>query len=241
MATMFSYAGLTDQQLQRFTRFAEFLRDENLKYNLTRITDEADMYTRHFADSLEGLQLMTVKGQAKLLDLGSGPGFPGLALAIAQEQWQVTSVEATGKKAAFQQQVVDLLGLTHVRILPVRAETLAHSPGHRDQYDIVTARAVSHLQILAELALPLVKPGGLLIAYKGPDIDTELDQSKNALRTLNAQVHTIHNYTRLQLARKAGLPAPGEDGEMNLVAVKKNAPCTRAYPRAYGQIKKKPL
>jgi 16S rRNA (guanine527-N7)-methyltransferase len=238
---MFSYNGLTDQQLNRFTQFAAFLRDENQKYNLTRITDPADIYTRHFADSLEGLQLMAMDGPAKLLDLGSGPGFPGLALAIAQAQWQITSVEATGKKAAFQQQVVDLLGLTNVRILPVRAETLAHAPGHRNQYDIVTARAVSHLQILAELALPFVKPGGYLIAYKGPDIDTELAQSKNALKTLNAQLHRIHNYTRLELAQKAGLPAPDQDGEMNLIALKKDAPCPRVYPRAYGQIKKKPL
>ncbi|NQV33466.1 MAG: 16S rRNA (guanine(527)-N(7))-methyltransferase RsmG [Phycisphaeraceae bacterium] len=238
---MFSYNGLTDQQLKRFTQFAEFLRGENQKYNLTRITDEADIYTRHFADSLEGLGLMTMEGPARLLDLGSGPGFPGLALAIARAQWQITSVEATGKKAAFQQQVVDLLGLTNVRILPVRAETLAHTPGHRNQYDIVTARAVSHLQVLAELALPFVKPGGHLIAYKGPDVDAELAQSQNALKTLNAQQHTIHTYTRVQLAQKAGLPAPDHDGEMNLIDLKKEAPCPKAYPRAYGQIKKKPL
>ena len=180
---MFSYNGLTDQQLQQFTQFSECLRDENQKYNLTRITEKTDIYTRHFADSLEGLELMIMPGPAKLLDLGSGPGFPGLALAIVRPEWQVTSVEATGKKAAFQQQVVDLLGLTNVRILPVRAETLARTPGHRNQYDVVTARAVSHLQILAELALPFVKPGGRLIAYKGPDIDTELAQSKQAIKT----------------------------------------------------------
>ena len=238
---MFSYNGLTDQQSQHFTQFSEFLGAESQKYNLTRITDKADIYTRHFADSLEGLQLMTVNGPAKLLDLGSGPGFPGLALAIAREEWQITSVEATGKKATFQQQVVDLLGLTNVRVLPVRAETLAHAPGHRNQYDIVTARAVSHLQILAELALPFVKPGGHLIAYKGPDIDAELAQSQRALKTLNAQLHAIHTYTRFQLAQKAGLPTPDQDGEMNLIVLKKEAPCPKAYPRAYGQIKKKPL
>ncbi len=238
---MFSYTGLTDQQLQRFTQFAACLRDENQKYNLTRITEKADVYTRHFADSLEGLQLMRTPGPARLLDLGSGPGLPGLALAIARPQWQVTSVEATGKKAAFQQQVVDLLGLTNVRILPVRAETLAHAPGHRNQYDVVTARAVSHLQILAELALPFVKPGGRLIAYKGPDIDTELAQSRHAVKTLNSRLHTVHGYTRFQLARKVGLPEPDPDGDMNLLALEKDAPCPKAYPRAYAQIKKKPL
>ena len=238
---MFAYAGLTHGQLERFTQFAEFLRGENLKYNLTRITDEADIYVRHFADSLEGLQLMPMNGPVSLLDLGSGPGFPGLALALARPQWQVTSVEATGKKAAFQQQVVDLLGLSNVRILPVRAETLAHAPGHRNQYDIVTARAVSHLQILAELALPFVKPGGQLIAYKGPDMEAELRESKNALKTLNSRLDTTHLYTRFQLAQKAGVLAPEQDGTMNLLALTKDAPCPRAYPRAYGQIKKKPL
>ncbi|MCP4453151.1 MAG: 16S rRNA (guanine(527)-N(7))-methyltransferase RsmG [Planctomycetes bacterium] len=238
---MFSYTGLTAPQLQRFTQFAECLRNENQKYNLTRITDQADIYARHFADSLEGLQLMTLAGPIQILDLGSGPGFPGLALAIAKPDWHVTSVEATGKKAAFQQQIVDLMGLTHVRILPVRAETLAHAPGHRDQYDIVTARAVSHLQILAELALPFAKPGGRLIAYKGPNMETELAQSRQAIKTLKSRVHTIHPYTRFQLARKAGLPEPDQDGDMNLIALEKEAPCPKAYPRPYGQIKKKPL
>ncbi len=238
---MFSYAGLTDQQCERFTQFAEFLRAENQKYNLTRITDQGDIYTRHFADSLEGLLLMDSDGPARLLDLGSGPGFPGLALAIAKEQWYITSVESTGKKAAFQQQVVDLLGLTNVRILPVRAEALAHAPGHRDQYDFVTARAVCHLQILAELTLPFVKPGGQLIAYKGPDIETELSDSKKAIRTLKAKTHKVYAYTRAQLAEKAGLPTPEEDGNMNLIAMEKNAPCPKAYPRAFGQMKKKPL
>jgi 16S rRNA (guanine527-N7)-methyltransferase len=238
---MFSYTGLTDQQSQHFTQFAECLRRENQKYNLTRITDQADIYTRHFADSLEGLELMTMPGPIQVLDLGSGPGFPGLALAIARPHWHVTSVEATGKKAAFQQQIVDSLGLPHVRILPVRAETLAHAPGHRNQYDIVTARAVSHLQILAELALPFVKPGGRLIAYKGPNMEPELAQSRQAIKTLNSRLHTIHTYTRFQLALKAGLPEPDQDGDMNLIALEKDAPCPKAYPRAYGQIKKKPL
>jgi 16S rRNA (guanine527-N7)-methyltransferase len=238
---MFSYAGLTDQQCQRFTQFAEFLRAENQKYNLTRITDEGDIYTRHFADSLEGLLLMDKDGPARLLDLGSGPGFPGLAIAIAKEQWHITSVESTGKKAAFQQQVVDLLGLTNVRILPVRAEALAHAPGHRDQYDFVTARAVCHLQILAELTLRFVKPGGQLIAYKGPDIETELSDSKKAIKTLKAKTSKVHAYTRAQLAEKASLPTPEENGDMNLIAIEKNAPCPKAYPRAFGQMKKKPL
>jgi len=238
---MFYYPGLTEQQSQRFTQFAETLTAESQKYNLTRITNEADVYIRHFADSLEGLGLMQMDGPVKLLDLGSGPGFPGLALAIARDQWQITSVEATGKKAAFQQQVVDLLGLTNVRILPVRAETLARAPGHRNQYDLVTARAVSHLQILAELALPLVKSGGQLIAYKGPDIETELTQSKNDIKTLNAKTRIVHSYTRSELAQKANLPTPQEDGQLNLIAVTKNGPCPQAYPRAYGQIKKKPL
>ena len=238
---MFNYPGLTDQQRQQFTQFADLLRTENQKYNLTRITDEADIYARHFADSLEGLELIPQDGPVNLLDLGSGPGFPGLVLAIARPQWQVTSVEATGKKAAFQQQVVALLGLTNVRILPVRAEAIAHAPGHRNQYDVVTARAVSHLRILAELALPFVRPGGLLVAYKGPDMDAELDQSQNAFITLNSRLDRMHGYTRLQLAQKAGLRTPDQDGEMNLVVVKKDAPCAKAYPRPYGQIKKKPL
>ena len=238
---MFSYPGLTEQQLRSFTQFAETLRAESQKYNLTRITDETDIYLRHFADSLEGLGLMQMAGRPRILDLGSGPGLPGLALAIARESWQITSIEATGKKAAFQQQVVDLLGLTNVSILPVRAETLAHAPDHRNHYDLVTARAVNPLPILAELALPFVKPGGRLIAYKGPNIDTELAQSKNALKTLNARLHTLHTYTRSQLARKAGLPNPTEDGRLNLVVLEKTAPCPKTYPRAYGQIKKKPL
>lgn len=238
---MFNYPGLTDPQLQQFTLFAELLRTENQKYNLTRISDEEDIYARHFADSLEGLELMPEHGPVKLFDLGAGPGFPGLALAIARPHWQVTSVEATGKKAAFQRQVVDLLALANVRVLPVRAETLAHSPGHRNQYDVVTSRAVSHLRILAELALPLVKPGGCLIAYKGPSMDAELAQSQNALKTLNAKLHKTHDYTRFNLAKKANLPLPEQDGEMNLIAVKKTAPCPKTYPRVFGQIKKKPL
>src|SRR5215470_4245477 len=144
---------LDDAQFDQFRRFRDLLLDANTRVNLTAITDPAEVVTRLFLDSLTCLLAVTVDQRSRplrLLDIGSGAGFPGIPLAIVFPTWRVTSLEATGKKARFQRETVATLGLENMTVLTGRAEEFARKPEHRGNYDVVTARAVAALPTLLE-------------------------------------------------------------------------------------------
>jgi 16S rRNA (guanine527-N7)-methyltransferase len=224
---------LDDAQLDQFRRFRDLLLDANTHINLTAITDPAEVMTRHYLDSLTCLLAVEPAQRARpsrLLDVGSGAGFPALPLAIAFPAWRVTSLEATGKKARFQQEAVAALGLENVTVLTGRAEELARQPEHRGRYDLVTARAVAALPTLLEYCCPFARVGGRVIAPKKGDLADEIAAGVRAAPLLGAKL----------LAPIAVTIPPLADARVLLVAEQVRA-CPQQYPRPAGAPAKRPL
>lgn len=189
--------------------FLQMLLAENRTLNLTTITDPDAVRVRHFEDSLAAVPLIEQMAAAhrpapqsaesgesglSLIDVGSGAGFPGLPLAIALPWCRVTSLEATGKKAHFQEKVVAVLGLRNVTVIHDRAESLAHKEGFRSAYDAAVARALAALPLVAELTLPFVKVGGHAIAWKGPGAGPEIAPAQAACEKLGGAAITQFPY-----------------------------------------------
>lgn len=224
---------LDDAQLVAFARYRDLLLEWNQRFNLTAITDPREVLTRHFLDSLtvaSALPAALREGQPRLLDVGSGAGFPGLALAIAFPAWRVTALEATGKKVGFLEHVIATLGLRQARALAGRAEELAHVPAERGRYEVVTARAVAALPVLLEYCQPFARPGGLVVAPKKGDLTAELAAGRIAAATLGGR-----------LEEPVPVAAPGlEDGRV-VVVVRQQQPTPPRYPRAGGAPARHPL
>src|SRR6266852_1439589 len=166
-----------DTLLEQFFLYRQELLEWNTRMNLTAITDPEDVLLKHFLDSLSLLKAYT-NSEARLLDIGSGAGFPGLPLKIVRPQWHVTLLEATGKKTLFLRHMVETLRLRDVEIIHVRAEELAHKREYRATFDIVTARAVSALPTLLEYCAPYCRVGGVIVLPKKGDLTEELQQAK---------------------------------------------------------------
>lgn len=223
---------------EQFDRFCELLAEENQKYNLTRITEPGRIEIRHFLDSLVGLSVLDnlakkIGNPLKILDLGSGAGFPGLVLAIVRPAWQITSLEATGKKATFQKIVCDALKLDNVTVMNGRAEALAHEGTYRETFDAVTARALAATPILAELSLGFVRPGRIALFWKGPTANEELQTASTAIKQMGAEVENVLSYT-LETT-------DAEPANLSLIVCNKIKPTPKQYPRVYGIVKKNPL
>ncbi|MCE5185775.1 MAG: 16S rRNA (guanine(527)-N(7))-methyltransferase RsmG [Planctomycetaceae bacterium] len=229
---------LLEQHADAFGRFEKILLEENAKYNLTRITSSEQVRVRHWLDSLAALPVLDALsrqqgGALKLVDIGSGAGLPGLALAIVRPAWSIVSIEATDKKVRFQQLVAKELRLTNVIVVHGRAEDFAHTPRFRMQFDAVTARAVGVLPILTELTLAFLRPHGISIYWKGPDYRDELEQAQPAIKKMGAQIGQVQSYT-LRLG-------PDESAQMTLIVCEKLTPTPPPYPRVFGMIKKNPI
>ncbi|MDE6302456.1 MAG: 16S rRNA (guanine(527)-N(7))-methyltransferase RsmG [Clostridia bacterium] len=213
---------ITDQQADALLRYRDIVLEANKKFNLTAITDSKDFVIKHIIDSLVAVNEIP-KG-AKLCDIGAGAGFPSMPLAIARDDVCVTALDSTAKRMLFVAESAKLLEIKNINTIIGRAE---EQNSHFNTYDVVTARAVSALPVLLELSLPLLKVGGLFLAYKTDE--SELISCASALKTLNAKhVHTVF----------AELP----NGDKRAVLVfEKVAKTPPQYPRTYGAIKKKPL
>jgi 16S rRNA (guanine527-N7)-methyltransferase len=224
---------LSAEQLAAFATYRALLLEWNARFNLTAITDPAQIVTRHFLDSLtvaRGVPRARWVGAPRLLDVGSGAGFPGLALAIAFPHWHVTALEATGKKITFLRHVAAALGLARVRVLEGRAEALAHAPAERARYDVVTARALAALPTLLEYCQPFARAGGVVIAPKKGELAAELEAGRRAAATLGGR-----------LAPPLPITLPGLEGDRVLVVVSQERPCPALYPRPAGAPRKHPL
>jgi 16S rRNA (guanine527-N7)-methyltransferase len=233
MLDISALSALLAQHQQAFDTLAHLLTEENKHTNLTRITDPEQIRSRHFLDSLATLPAVENLAQGKkslaVADIGSGAGFPVLPLAIVRPDCQFTSIEATGKKVNFQKKAAAELGLKNITFIHARAEELAYEKSYREQFDVVAARAVADLRILAELSLPFVKIGGMMLAFKSAAAADELNDAANIIAALGGQLDAIWNYT---------LPA-AKDG-FCLIAVAKSAPTPNEYPRSFSIISKKP-
>jgi 16S rRNA (guanine527-N7)-methyltransferase len=216
---------LDAEAVDRFATYRDLLLDANTRFNLTRVTDPEDVEVRLFADSLSLLPHFP-PNPVSVLDIGSGGGVPGLALAIARPTLPVTLLDATAKKVRFLQETATALGLDQVRAIHGRAEELARDPSHRERHTVVTARAVARLTTLVELALPFLSLGGRAILPKGRSAAEELDEARYAIGLLGGRARPL-----------AATPLEAT----TLVVIDKRRSTPPAYPRATGIPNRNPL
>ena len=219
--------GLPTEGIPSLMRYADLLVEKNKVMNLTAITEPADIATLHFLDSVAMLTLADLKGK-KMADVGTGAGFPGMPLRIVEPSIRLTLLDSLNKRIDFLKEVCDDLGLADVNCIHGRAEEFA--VGHRETYDIVTSRAVANLQMLSELCLPLVKVGGYFLSMKSVDSEQEVNDAKNAIKTLGGKIEKVVDYT-----------IPGTDIQHRLIFIKKFQETPKKYPRAFAKIKKNPI
>lgn len=222
--------GLTfgEEQFALLEAYAAMLKEWNEKMNLTAITDGEGIAVKHFLDSLLVLRYADPPRGAKLADVGAGAGFPGAVLKIARPDLHLTLIDGQGKRVAFLAALSERLGL-EAACLHLRAEDAGRDPGLRARFDLVTARAVAGMNVLAEYCLPLVKRGGVFAAMKGPEPRAEIAAAERAIRLLGGSEPEILDY-RL----------PNGDGR-TLVTVRKAAATPDLYPRSAAKIAKRPL
>ncbi len=214
------------RQIDAFAMYLVLLKEWNRMFNLTAIIEEGQIIEKHFLDSLLPLKYISINHKS-LIDIGSGAGFPGMVLAIAAPEANIVLLEPNNKKGHFLNVVKDKLALTNVTVVIGRAEA---QNLNREKFDIATARAVKQLNILLELAIPLLKVNGLFIAMKSQNVNEEITASKNALKTLKAKIISCNEDI---------LPTD-KDIRINLFIVKNDTTPLR-YPRLYSQISAKPL
>jgi 16S rRNA (guanine527-N7)-methyltransferase len=224
---------LTPAQLDTFEAYAARLAAGRAAFNLTALTDPIDVALKHFVDSLTvvpALPPVAPDGALRLIDVGSGAGFPGLPVKIARPDVRLTLVEATAKKADWLRLTAEALGMRGVQVCAVRAEDLGRDPAHRAQYGVVTARAVAHLAVLFELCLPFLRRGGILIAQKTVrGAADELPAAQKALTILQGRLREVRAVSHPDLPNRA------------LVVVEQMGAVPREYPRRAGMPAKKPL
>lgn len=218
---------LDDIALDRFDKFAELLVEKNKVLNLTAITEPDEIIVKHFADSLTALSVIDVPRGAKIIDVGTGGGFPGIPLLIARPDIELTMLDSTKKKLAFVQEAVDELGLNAV-VLHKRAEEAGQSE-LRESFDFCVSRAVAALNVLSEYCIPFVKVNGTFLAMKGSKGNEELEAAKKAIPALGGKV-----------INKKSIILP-DGGERILIDIKKISHTATKYPRVSAQISKKPL
>ncbi len=219
---------LDDYAVARFCKYNDLLVEWNEKINLTALTEPHDVAQKHFIDSLMLLRYADIPRGASLIDVGTGAGFPGLAVKIARLDIQLTLLDSLQKRIGFLEKVCTALELDGVTTIHSRAEDGARTE-LRDSFDFATARAVAPLNILCEYCLPYVKTGGSFLAMKGKTAEEELLQSQNALEQLGGRLKNIHSFPL------------GDAGERGIIEIEKLSPTPEKYPRKSKQIKNKPL
>lgn len=218
--------GLSQEQLNKFEKFCDFLLENNKRFNLTAIRERDAVYVKHFLDSLKGLEFFSE--DCKILEVGSGGGFPSVPLKIANPNFNLTLVEATGKKCVYLKQVKELLGFENFEVINSRCEELVNQ-GFREKFDVVTARAVASLNVLLELCVPFLKVGAKCVFYKNYSL-SEIDESQNALTKLGCKIVSVNEYTLYS-----------ESEKRCILIIQKISKTPEVYPREYKKILKNPL
>ena len=222
---------LSDIQIEQLDKYYELLVEWNSFMNLTGITDYEEVMLKHYLDSL--VLKLPINGEnkhIKLIDVGTGAGFPGLPLKIAYPEAEVVLFDSLNKRIKFLDEVINTLGLKNVTTIHGRAEDGGRNPKLREQFDVSVSRAVADLAVLSEYNLPFVKVGGYFVAYKSKDVDAEVEKSKKAIGILGGEVEKVDKFT-----------LPETDIERALVYIKKVKNTGKKYPRKAGVPGKEPL
>lgn len=215
---------ISEEKLNKFKIYFETLIEYNNKFNITAITEEKEVYEKHFIDSVLGLR--EIKGK-NMIDIGSGGGFPAIPIKIMKEDINLTLLEATGKKCEFLKEVVNRLNLESVKVINGRAEDLAKDNNFRESFDVCTARAVARMNTLCEYCMPFVKIGGKFVAFKGEGEEETLEAA-SAIKILGGKLEKIEKYN---LA----------DAKRTLIVIDKIKSTEKKYPRGNGKERKNPL
>lgn len=219
---------LDEKALRRFDTYARLLVEWNEKINLTAITEPDEIVIKHFVDSLTVFSAVDIPQSASVIDVGTGAGFPGLAMLIARPDLKITLIDSTNKKLNV---IRDILAKTELtaEVIHVRAEDAGQDKAFREQFDFSTARAVSNLRDLSEYCLPFVKKGGTFISMKSAKADEEIAEAKGAIRILGGEINEKKTF---ELA---------ESGERTIILIKKVSSTPAKYPRPSAKIAKFPL
>lgn len=215
---------LTEKQLSQLEKFYQLLISWNEKMNLTRITEKEEVYLKHFYDSLTLSKVIDLNKDLIFCDVGSGAGFPGIVLKIVFPNLKITLVDSLQKRVNYLNEIIKDLELTNIEAIHDRAENYAKN--HREEYNIVTARAVANLKVLSELCIPMVKENGYFISMKA-NIEEELENSKEIIKKLNSTIEKIETFY-----------LPIENSIRNIILIKKEGKTNPIYPRKIDKIKK---
>ncbi|OPY58839.1 MAG: Ribosomal RNA small subunit methyltransferase G [Pelotomaculum sp. PtaU1.Bin035] len=221
---------LVDSQLEKFQIFHRLIIETNKCMNLTSIVEEKEFAVKHFIDSVSCLKATSINIGMKLLDVGTGAGFPGIPLKVCCPDLKVTLVESKEKIVIFLNNAIKEMGLYDIEIVHARAEDIGKDQRYREGYDLVTARAVAGLGVLAEYCLPSVKTGGFFLAMKGPRLAEEISAAKRSIMVMGGEINKVVSLK---------LPITGD--ERNLVLIEKIKPTPQKYPRRPGIPLKKPI
>lgn len=219
-----------EKKYENFIKYMRLVQEWNQKINLTAITEDDEFIKKHFIDCIKAFKSDELKNARTVIDVGTGAGFPGLPIAIMDENIEVTLLDSLNKRINFLNLVVRELGLKNVTTIHSRAEDGARKKELREKFDVATSRAVANMAVLSEFCLPYVKLGGHFVALKGPAIEEELDNSRNALGVLGGNLKDVKK-----------ILIEGTDLNHNLVIVEKIKICPKTYPRKAGNVNKKPL
>ena len=219
---------LKDDELNKFSEYANLLVEWNKKINLTAITDPENIAIKHFLDSISVFEVLKVPKRARVIDVGSGAGFPGVPMKIVRQDIKITLLDSLNKRLLFLDELLYSLNLNGT-IIHSRAEELSRKPEHREKYDVAISRAVASLNVLSEYCMPFVKVGGVFVAMKGSRISDELKDAKNAIDILGGEVDSVNKFY---------LP---DGSQRNIIIIKKLKETATIYPRHGSKISKKAL
>ncbi|MCM0647024.1 16S rRNA (guanine(527)-N(7))-methyltransferase RsmG [Clostridium swellfunianum] len=219
-----------EQKYNQFIRYKDMVKEWNEKINLTAITEDEEIIKKHFIDSIKALKSTELKNAKKIIDVGTGAGFPGIPLKIVIPELEVVLLDSLNKRVNFLNEVINSLGLKNITAVHGRAEDFAANPSYREKFDAAVSRAVANLAVLSEFCIPFVKVNGYFIALKGPAVEEEIKAGTKAVETLGG---TIKDVIEVQVE--------GTDLNHNLVVVKKVKNTPKSYPRKAGTAAKKPI
>lgn len=225
---------LSDNQVEQFVCFYDILTERNKVMNLTAITEPVEVIEKHFLDSLSLVKAVDLSGDIKVIDVGTGAGFPGIPIIISYPQLRFTLLDSLNKRIVFINDVIKLLKLQNVETIHGRSEELGRNAKYREQYDLCVSRAVANLSVLSEYCIPFVKNGGKFISYKSGNHENEVENARNSLEKLGGKLGEIVDFSMTDSTR-------GEKISRSLIVIDKIKETPNKYPRKAGVPLKEPL